>query len=272
MCRWLAYAGTPLFIEDLVTRPVHSLVRQSKLAKESEVLTHGDGFGIGWYGERDVPGVYRDVQPAWNDSNLLNLAFQIRSPLFMAHVRASTGSAVQRTNCHPFRHGRWLFQHNGEIYGHETIRRELICTVDPSLFTQIRGSTDSEVLFFLALTFGLEDDPLRGLERMAHFVEKVAGEKGITPALQMTVAVADGKRLYAVRYSSHGQSRSLFRSRDMDALRELSPAIHELQGEAVAIVSEPLTALTDHWKVIPEGTAVVAWDHTTEERPFTPRP
>ena len=45
------------------------------------------------------PGVYRSVEPAWNDENLRELAGHISSPLFFTHIRAAIGSAVQQTNC-----------------------------------------------------------------------------------------------------------------------------------------------------------------------------
>ena len=121
--------------------------------------TNGDGFGVGWYGDGPTPGVFRSIEPAWNDANLRELAGHVRSPLFFAHIRAAIGSAVQQTNCHPFRHENWLFMHNGYIDELATIKRDLVLAIDPSLFPQIEGPTDTEMLFYLALTFGLEDDP-----------------------------------------------------------------------------------------------------------------
>ena len=70
--------------------------------------TNGDGFGVGWYVDDPPPGVFRAVGPAWSDRNLRELAGYVASPLFLAYIRASTGMAVQQTNCHPFRHGRCL--------------------------------------------------------------------------------------------------------------------------------------------------------------------
>ena len=98
----------------------------------------------------------------------------------------ATGTPVQQTNCHPFRYGRWLFVHNGFIGGYDGVRRELLFAVDPKYFANIRGSTDSELMFHLALTFGLEDDPLDALERMAGFVEDTGTRHGIDKPLQMT--------------------------------------------------------------------------------------
>ena len=99
---------------------------------------------------------------------------------------------MQQTNCHPFRYRNWLFVHNGYVADYEVLRRELLLAVRPDLFTNIEGSTDSELLFHLALTFGLAEDPIAGLALMAGFVETAAAAAGVTdPALQMTVG---GKR------------------------------------------------------------------------------
>jgi glutamine amidotransferase len=175
------------------------------------------------------PGVYRSVAPAWGDANLRQLAGHLESPLFLAHVRAAVGSPVQETNCHPFRHERWLFVHNGLVAGFHALRRELMLAIDPELFADVQGSTDSEVLLHLALTEGLEDDPLPALERALGRVEAAAERHGIANALQASVGVSDGERVWAVRYSTEGKSRTLFVSGDVHALRQLHPDNPRLQ-------------------------------------------
>src|SRR5262245_48986673 len=128
--------------------------------------TNGDGFGVGWYDEDETPRVYRSTHPAWNDRNLRELASGIKSPLFFAHIRASTGSAIQETNTHPFRYGKWLWMHNGLIRDFARVRRELLSVVADEYYPSIEGTTDSEAMFYLALTFGLRDDPIAAVERM----------------------------------------------------------------------------------------------------------
>src|SRR5699024_6216598 len=100
---------------------------------------------------------------------LEEISRQIRTPLLFAHVRASTGAEVQRSNCHPFRYDNWMWMHNGLINGYFEMKRDLAMAVDPSLYSAIEGSTDSEMLFFLALTFGLEDDPFTAVGRAVGF-------------------------------------------------------------------------------------------------------
>ena len=158
MCRWLAYSGTPIRLEELLVKRDRSLIDQSLHARQGATTTNGDGFGVGWYDDEGAPRVYRSTHPAWNDRNLRELAAGVSSPLFFAHIRASTGTAIQETNTHPFRHGRWLWMHNGLVRDFPRVRRELLLAVDESLFASIEGTTDSEAMFFLALTFGLEDE------------------------------------------------------------------------------------------------------------------
>jgi glutamine amidotransferase len=275
MCRWNAYIGQPLLIGELLFRTERGLIDESLHSRMGAETTNGDGFGIGWYGitDRSVPARYRSVNPAWNDVNLRELADHIESPLFLAHIRAAIGSPVQQTNCHPFRHGRWLFVHNGMISGFQELRRDLLLAVDTTLFDGIAGSADSEVLFHLALTFGLENEPLAAMERAVGFVEELARERGVEHPVQMTVGISDGERLWAVRYSSARESRTLFLSEDVDALRRLHPDNVRLQqlaeGDRV-IVSEPLGDLTGAWIEVPESTGLVIEDGDYARRPFTP--
>jgi glutamine amidotransferase len=275
MCRWLGYFGDPIRIDELVYNTEHSLIEQSRSARFTSHLTNADGFGIGWYGGEELPGVYRNVAPAWSDRNLQELCAQIRSPLFLAHVRASTGTPVQQSNCHPFRHGRWLFVHNGFIDGYARLRRELMLEIDPRLFEHIEGTTDSELLFFLALTLGLDDEPLPALERMAGLVEATGRRHGIEAPLQMTLGLTDGERLYAVRYASAGmEPNSLYVSNDARDVRLLYPEVERLQhlsDEARAVVSEPLADLPGLWRDVPPATALIVQPGADEEVPFEPR-
>src|SRR3954465_13900834 len=174
MCRWLAYLGSPIEPRELLYDPERSLIEQSMRHAPDASIANGDGFGLGWSAPRDRPAPFPSATPAWGDRNLRALSAEISSSMFLAHVRAATGTPVQETNCHPFRHGRWMFVHNGYVAEYARLRRDLMLAVRPDLFSSIEGTTDSEVLFHLAITFGLAEDPIAGLERMAGFVESVA--------------------------------------------------------------------------------------------------
>lgn len=274
MCRWLAYSGSPVLLEDLLYKPQHSLIDQSLHSRLGAETTNGDGFGVGWYGVGETPGVYRSIEPAWNDRNLRNLAPHIQSPLVFAHIRAAIGSAVQETNCHPFRYGRWLFMHNGFIGDFLEVKRDLVLAVDPSLYPSIEGSSDTEVFFYLALTFGLQDDPPAAVEAAVGLIEEVGEQHGVEHPIQMTVATTNGDKLWAFRYSSQRDSRSLFYSTELATVLKLHPELENLKGlsdETRLVVSEPLRDLPGVWNEVPESTYGIVQEGQDELRPFKPK-
>jgi predicted glutamine amidotransferase len=260
-------------LEDLLYKPQNSLVMQSRHSRLGAETTNGDGFGVGWYGTLDTPGVFRGTEPAWNDRNLRELSAHAAAGRVFAHIRASTGSAVQQTNCHPFRHDRWLWMHNGLIPDFPTVRRDLMMAVDSELFSRIEGSTDSEVLFYLALTFGLMEDPPAAVEHAVGLVEQVGQHRGVRYPIQMTVATTNGETTWAFRYSSEGRSRSLFHSADISTLRLQypdTPMLHDISDQSRLVVSEPLGDLHGAWLEVPESTCVIIHGGILELRPFTP--
>jgi len=275
MCRWLAYSGSPVLIDEVLYKTQHSLIDQSLHARMGVETTNGDGFGLGWY----APDASRPP-PSSAPSNLpgttatsARLLSHVHSPLFLAHIRASTGTAVQQTNCHPFCHGKWLWVHNGLVRDFHLIKRDLALALDESLYSSMEGSTDSEMLFYLALTFGLEDDPPKAVERAVGFVEGVGRRHGTEHPIQMTIGTTDGKSLWGFRYSSERKSRTLFYSTDVGTLRELypdRPRIRELSDETRIVVSEPLVDLPGAWNEVPESSYGVVQDGEDELRPFRP--
>ena len=210
MCRLLAYLGEPILIEDLVSLPEHSLVHQSREAHEAKTVTNGDGFGLGWYGERRHPGLYREITPAWSDENLLAVCAQVRTGLFFAHVRASTGSATSRANCHPFVVGKYLFMHNGQIGGHSKIRRAVENMIADDLYQYRGGTTDSEAIFLAAFSHGLERDPLTAIARTLRQLVDLQAKAGVTDPLRFAACLSDGETLWAFRWSSDAKPPSLY--------------------------------------------------------------
>jgi glutamine amidotransferase len=150
----------------------------------------------------------------------------------------------------------------------------MLLAVEPSLLPAIEGSTDSELLFYLALTFGLQEEPVAALERMAGFVEAVGEGHGIEHPLQMAVAVSDGTRIVVVRYSSERNSRSLFYSENVQAVKARFPhdaRMQSLSDETRLVVSEPLGDVSEIWKEVPESSVGIVRPGQDELRPFTPQ-
>ena len=218
--------------------------------------------------------MFHSVEPAWNDRNLKDLSQHLVSPLVFAHIRASTGGAIQQTNCHPFRYGRWLWMHNGLIREFASVKRDLAFAVDPSLYPLIEGSTDSELFFYLALTLGLSDDPPTAVERAVGLIEATGRARGVENPIQMTVATSEGSSLWVFRYSSERNSRSLFYSTDIETLRAQypeNPTLHKLSAYSRLVVSEPLGDLAGAWNDVPESSCGIVQEGQHELRPFTPQ-
>lgn len=281
MCRWLAYCGSPVDLKSLIIEPSRSLVIQSRFARENYVEglpefpdgafpTNGDGFGIGWYDRLPKPGVFRESKPAWSDRNLISLSEQIRSPLFFAHLRAAYDGIVQQTNSHPFAHGNWLFQHNGEISGYRRIYRALRNEVRDDLYPYMEGTTDTENCFYLALGFGLETQPKDALLKMTALVERYRESAGIDKPFRLTCAATDGHTIHAVRYATHGRQKTLYISKEIEALREIDGGREDIPDDATIVLSEPLDDCEDHWQAVPDNSYVTVSRDTVTISDFSP--
>ncbi len=236
MCRFLAYLGEPILLEDLVCKPRHSLVRQSLRAVEARTVTNGDGFGIGWYGERASPGVYHEVMPAWSDQNLLALCANVRSRLFFAHVRAATGGGISRQNCHPFQFGPYMFIHNGQIGGFSQVRRAMESWLPDELYEHRAGGTDSELLFLLIVTeLQRGKPPPEAVKSVLTKALSLMASKGIDAPLRFAAALANGEQVWAIRWSSDDTPPTLY----------LKP-----QRGGWAVASEPLGDDAEAWSPI----------------------
>ncbi|MGJ4944834.1 class II glutamine amidotransferase [Bradyrhizobium sp. HKCCYLS1011] len=242
MCRWIAYRGEITAFEPYVTEPEHSLVAQSLRALESTAGTNGDGFGLGWYGHHPEPGLYRETRPAWSDENLRYLCRHLQSHLFFAHVRAATGTAVTRQNCHPFACGRWLFMHNGFVGSWNRLRRKIEALIPDPLYPSRIGTTDSEAVFLAIVGAGIEQDPLAATRDVLRTLCELVNEDGLRERLRFTSALSNGQDLFAFRFAENDSANSLYFRED---------------GEQVIVVSEPYDK-EPAWTEVPPDHVLVA--------------
>jgi glutamine amidotransferase len=165
--------------------------------------------------------------------------------------------------------------HNGLIRDFAKVKRDLVFAIDPELYPSIEGSTDSETLFYLALTYGLEDDPPQAVARAIGLVESVGHAHDVEHPMQGTIATTDGSKLWAFRYSSEHDSRTLYFSTAIEQLRELYPdnmLFRALDEETRLVVSEPLGELPGAWNEVPESSYGVVQDSGDAMHDFTPIP
>ena len=159
-----------------------------------------------------------------------------------------------------------MFCHNGEINDFAVLKRDLTLDVDPALYPFIQGSSDTEVCFFLALTYGLAENPVVAITRMIERVERARAERGVTAAFRGAFAASDGERLIVARWVSPeaGQTPvpSLFHSQGPVTLHigegfgGQSLGTETLPDDAQLIASEPLELHWSRrtWHEIPNAT------------------
>jgi predicted glutamine amidotransferase len=251
----LAYLGEPVFLEDFISKPCQGLIAQSRHSREAKSEVNADGFGVGWYGERDKPGLFRDVRPAWSDENLISIAHQIRSPLFLAHVRAATGTPTIRTNCHPFAADRFLFMHNGQIGGWQRVRRAIENHIPDSFYASRSGTTDSEAIFLLLLAHGFESNAESAFAEVVDLVEHQLAASSVNEPFRFTAAMSDGETLHAIRYASDGRPPTLY----LNARG---------RREGALAVSEPIDDASIGWDSVPPQSLVRIDRADVEIRPF----
>lgn len=300
MCRFVAYRGPPIRLDELLYKPEHSLVHQSVHAEERDEPLNGDGWGVGWY-RHDVtpePALYRSTSPAWSDENMRLVAPAVQSRLWCAHVRdASPGLAVHQLNCHPFvggvdAHGeaddplldpadddhRWrrrlLFMHNGELGAYREVTRRLRHELPEDLYFSIRGSTDSEHAFAV-IQDHLGDDPNPGTVDLVEatrsglaYLEDLKEQVGRPEAeTQANLCLTDGEAIVATRFAHPDDvpAQSLYVGQAGGFhCGEEGVATDEPEGEAAVLVaSERLFEDRRVWDEVPRNHLLVV-DHEGE--------
>lgn len=264
MCRFLAYKGKSILINELLYEPKNSLIRQSARAHEAEEPLNGDGFGVGWYASdiTSEPGLYVSVRPAWNDRNLRHLCGRIKTDALFAHVRAASEGEVSEANCHPFHFKRYLFMHNGGIGGFQKLKRQIRRKLSDEIYDWIRGQTDSEHLFALILENLKNRDGkptavelAAALEATVREIQAMKASAGIGEACYINCALTDGNVIVVLRYVSDlSEKASTLYYADghhyecHDGICTMVPGNGD---QSILIVSEKLTRRPEDWKEIP---------------------
>lgn len=207
MCRFSAYFGQEdILFDELLEKPKNSLIKQSHEAREGIHGINADGFGLAWYNFdiSNYPGIFKSTQPAWNDNNLIHLSKKIKSPCFLAHVRASTVGEVSQNNCHPFSFEEYSMVHNGTIRNFEKYKKKLINKIEEELFLEIKGNTDSECLFFLIMDFVKKKNSLKvSVKKAINWILDI--QENCDGFSRINIIITNGNELMATRFVSKGE-------------------------------------------------------------------
>ena len=260
MCRFVAYLGADILLDEVLVKPINSIVMQSLHARESTIPTNGDGFRLGWYSPviSSEPALFTSISPAWNDRNLLSLTAKIKSPCFFAHVRAAGSGGVSTYNCHPFVHSQWMLMHNGDISGFMLVKRHLRHLLDDDIYHWIQGETDSEHFFALFLQFAKGRD-LSQLAVVAEVMQEafsvinqlVQQYSNNEEASYYNICLTDGKRIIASRYCTEKNTIPESLHYFVGRCFPRNPLAKESQHEQALISSEKLTDFNADWQDVP---------------------
>lgn len=279
MCRFVAYIGAPLLLQDLLYLPKNSLIKQSYHALERPEPLNGDGFGVGWYDSPNdfQPCVQTYITPAWSNRNLQRLASKISAPCLFAHVRAaSPGMFVTEANVHPFRFNQFLFMHNGSIANFELIKRRLRASLRDEFYNFIQGTTDSEHAFALLLNNiekpFIETDAAEMRRAMIKTIAQIMEflrEAKVSENSYFNFALTNGREMVVSRYGSGADKVSaslhIARGRKFGVLPNGEFDMEDLKKDenasAVIISSEILTGMSEDFPDVPHNHTVTVFEN-----------
>ncbi|MBL8614188.1 MAG: class II glutamine amidotransferase [Deltaproteobacteria bacterium] len=144
MCRLFGFRS-------LAPSRAHRSLVLAENALHAQADVHTDGWGIGYY-LRGEAYVVRSDKPCRDDESFTLISERLASQTFVAHVRKATVGQSNPLNSHPFRHGCWLFAHNGTVFGFDRLVDRILAETAPELRGLALGTTDSERLFYFLLT------------------------------------------------------------------------------------------------------------------------
>lgn len=176
MCRLFGFRS-------VVRSQVHASLAEADNALLHQSQNHPDGWGVAYYLE-DVPHVIKSVESAGSDQLFHKVSGIVASETVLAHLRKATLGRLSITNTHPFQYGRWMFAHNGNVKDFPRYRPQLLKLVRPELASFLLGESDSELLFYIFLSFLRSKVPL-GQRQVDIGVLSEAVEAGLKAITQM---------------------------------------------------------------------------------------
>ena len=171
-----------------------------------------DAWGLGFYQGGEVLHKKRPQLDS-NGVDWEDIASGVSADAVVIHFREATVGDFRAENTHPFRMRQWLFAHNGTVEGFSAIRERLLEAMPDFLRRNIRGSTDSEHVFHVVLSFLHDAGQLDHLD---------AEPKIMLAALRSTVALLD-RHAAEVGAPEPGLNVLLTNGRSMIALRRNAP-------------------------------------------------
>jgi glutamine amidotransferase len=216
MCRFVAYVGERVLLDEVLFLPDSSLVQQAVHPQMLSALNLA-GFGVvAWDGaspDPELPYTYRTAGLPFYDRNLRALSRKTRATALIAHARGvlfSDLEVVNEQNVHPFRYdgAQIALAMNGDLDRFSQMRADVAALVRPEIARHVEGTTDSEWLYALILSqlrdpFGPADpeELAAAVERSLQLVREVRERRGLTRQSAVNLVLSDGRSLVATRFA-----------------------------------------------------------------------
>ena len=109
-------------------------------------------WGVGFYQGGEILLKRRPLDDR-AEIKITDITRDIRADVAIAQVRLATVGPLRTENTHPFRYRSWLFANTGTVEAFATLRGRLAESMPQFLQRDVRGETDSELVFHLFLSF-----------------------------------------------------------------------------------------------------------------------
>lgn len=165
------------------------------------------GWGVGFYQSGEILLKRRPLDDR-AEIKMTDITRDIRADVALAQVRLATVGPLRTENTHPFRYRSWLFANTGTVEAFATLRGRLAESLPQFLQRDVRGETDSELVFHLFLSFlhdaGQLDRPLvdaptaaGALRSTIALVDRLCAEEGAA-ATALNVLVSSPEYVLAL--------------------------------------------------------------------------
>ncbi len=229
------------------------------------------GWGLGFYQGGEVLMRRRPIDDR-EELELAKLAADVRADIVVGHVRTATVGALRTENTHPFRYRQWLFAQTGTVSHFDAIRERLLASVPEFLRGNVRGETDSEIVFHVFLSFlhdagKLENGSIpasavhEALRSSMAVIEGMAAEVG-DGSVKTNLLVSNGEILVAVHKNTKMSYRTFSGKHDAEMilgedaqLRRRTPDLSLLNFTLLASDFED-ELLPPRWKQVPMNAVV----------------
>jgi predicted glutamine amidotransferase len=228
------------------------------------------GWGLGFYQGADVLLRRRPV----DDRAVIDVASltrDVRADVLVGNVRAAGQGEPRTENTQPFRYRQWLFAHSGEVAEFDRLRDRLTSSIPDFLQRNVRGETDSELLFYLFLSFlhdagSLQDSTAApvvttALRSTLALVDRLCEEEGAADAGPTGFMVSNGEYLAVLNRNAGIAWRAVRGEADIEALLP-EDGLRRIRLPDMARVRFTLVAggFTDElprWNLLPDRATVV---------------